>query len=81
MKIALGLLHLDEHARLPDQVGEGGPTVAPARDALLQRRAGLAHATVTKGTKETVEEDLRLALLVAGEVFAPVPDELVKPLA
>ena len=64
-QVAAGLLHLDEHPRLPLQVGVRGPAVVAPLDALLQRGAGLPDALVTERLEQVLQEDGGLALLVA----------------
>jgi hypothetical protein len=67
------LLHLQQEARPPEQVGEaGGPALA---DAVFQGAAGLQDAGLAERPEEAVAEDLRFPLLVAGQVRADEGDE------
>jgi len=81
LQVAPCLLHLDENARLPNQVGESSPSVVAACDALLQGGTGFAHAVMPECPKEAVEKDLGFALLVTGQMLFAVPNERVESLA
>ena len=82
LQLCAARFHLDKHALGPEQVGEFLPTLrlrAVAldefdlrraglfRDAKLERRARLLHATVPERAEKMIEKNLRLALLVALE--------------
>jgi hypothetical protein len=81
LEVASGLLHLDEHSRLPLQVGVGRPPVVVLFDAPLQGRASLAHALVAERLEQVLQEESGLALLVAGQVLVAIPHEALKALA
>ena len=71
LKFGVALLHLQQHAPRPHQIGETGG-VALASLALplypeLELSPGLFVAGVTKCLEEPIAEDLRLALLVTGK--------------
>jgi hypothetical protein len=63
------LFHLDQHDRLPHQVGESGAAGVGLLNPHLELSAGLSHALLAEGLKQPVEEELRFTLLVAGDVF------------
>jgi hypothetical protein len=72
-----GLLHLDQHPRLPDTIGERRPPApCAATHAGFQYRAGLPQPGVTERLEQVLQEDLSLALLVAGQVLPAVADEV-----
>jgi hypothetical protein len=71
-------LHLDQHDRLPDVVGEADAAAVgwALADTLLVGAAGLLGALLSEGLEEAVEEDLGLALLIAGDVLPGPGDEV-----
>ena len=75
-KIDAALLHFDEEDRLPDEIGEGG-AAAVLLDAVLAGGASFLEAGMAEGAEQVIEEKLRLALFVAGEMGgAPVNEGL-----
>ena len=60
------LLHLDEDERPPDVIGKGrAPTIlSRLADAVLGCASHIQRSSVTKGLKESIEENLGLAFLV-----------------
>jgi hypothetical protein len=52
------LLHLDEDARLPHEIGERRTAAILCPDAILERRASLENASVAESDEETIKEDL-----------------------
>jgi hypothetical protein len=77
-QVCAALLHLDEHDGLPDVVGEAGAAAVLGRlaDAHLGGAADVEGALLAEGLEEAVEEDLRLALLVASDVLAGSGDKV-----
>ena len=64
------LFHLDEDDGLPDVIGEAGAAavLGGLANAELGLAADIERAAVAEGLHQAVEEDLRLAFFVAGEV-------------
>ena len=68
------LFHFDEDDGFPDQIGKGG-AAAVFFDPVLAGGSGFFEAGMTEGTKQVVEENLRLAFFVAGNVGSTPVDE------
>ncbi len=68
-QVLAAAFHLDQHDRLPDQIGEGGAAGVGLLDPLLADGPRLFDTLEPERLKEAVEEDLGLALLVAGDVL------------
>jgi hypothetical protein len=77
-KVLAALFHLQQQAGLPGQIRKRGSGAVLGLDPGLQRRAGFEYAVVPEGLEEPVQEDLRLALLVAMDVPTPPCDELLE---
>ena len=71
-EVDAALLHFDEHDGLPDVVGEAGATavLGGLADPAFGLAADIERAGVAEGDHEVVDEDLRLAFFVAGDVRA-----------
>jgi hypothetical protein len=80
-EVAPGLLHLDEDAGLPLQIGVCSAAVVAPLDTLLQRRAGLPHTLMPESAEQVLQGDGRLALLVADQMVPAVANEAVESLA
>ena len=78
LEVHATLLHLEQDTRLPDQVGESSATVvfASLADAEFGLAANFEETGMAKGLEQAVEEDLRLALLVPGDVVLRPADKL-----
>jgi hypothetical protein len=72
------LLHLDERNRFPNQIGERGAAAVflVLADAEFRLPAGVQNAGMAKGMEKPVEEDLRLAFFIAGDVLLGPVDEV-----
>ena len=79
-QVGPALLHLDQDDGFPDVVGEGGAAAVfgGLADAHLGGAADVEGALLAEGLEEAVEEDLGLALLVAGDVGGGPVDEVLK---
>jgi len=71
LEVFAALFHFDEHDGFPDVIRKGNAAaiLIGFADAELGLPAYVERAGLAKGLKEPVEEDLRLTLLVAGDVF------------
>jgi hypothetical protein len=61
-KVLAAALHLDQHDRLPHQIGEGGAAVVGFLDAFFADRPRFSESPVLKRPEEMVEKNLRLTL-------------------
>src|SRR5204862_6377081 len=79
-QIRAALLHLDRHDRLPNVFGErrAAAIFGGFADAHLGSAADVEGAFLAERLEETVEEDLRPALLVAGDVGGGPGGEVLK---
>ena len=68
------LFHFDEDDGFPDQIGKGG-AAAVFFDAVLAGGSRFFEAGMTEGAKQVIEENLRLAFFVAGNVGGTPVDE------
>ncbi len=71
LEILAALFHFDEHDGFPDVIGEGRPTAVFVgfADAEFRRATYIKRTALAEGLEEAVEEDLRLALFIAGDVI------------
>ena len=83
LEVRAALLHLDEDDGLPDEVGEGGAAAVFARPCGRGIRAWPPTSRTPAGRRpeEAVEEDLGLALFVAGDVLGDPGGEIGESLA
>jgi hypothetical protein len=80
-EVGAAFFHFDQDERLPDVVGEGGAAAVffGFANAEFGGAADFEEAFLAEGLEEAVEEDLRLALFVAGDVGGGPIDEFLEP--
>jgi hypothetical protein len=78
LQVRAAVFHFDEHDGFPDVIGErrAAAVFISFADAEFRLPANVERAWLAEGLEKAVEEDLRLALFVAGDVFPTPCDEI-----
>jgi hypothetical protein len=77
LQVRAAPFHLDQYDRFPDQIGEGDAALVGLGHAHFEGGPGGSEAIgPAEGLEQMIQEDLRLALFVAGEVLLAPADEL-----